>query len=92
MSKGNTNKHLHTKPDNQTRPDNMRLQCKACRLMVEVVLAWAGRGGLHVKASCPACGGFVKFLPQTAAVLAEVGAKPPPGREGPSLFDTQDGG
>ena len=59
--------------------------CKVCWKIVAPALSWAGRDALHVKASCPDCGLFFKFVTQTPDVVAKVG--PPPVRSAtPDLF------
>lgn len=49
------------------------LQCKTCRTTVLPRLAWVGP---HVRASCPGCGAYIRFVTQTAEVLALVGPRP----------------
>lgn len=50
----------------------MNLTCRACARAVTPALTWAPHatgGGRHIRADCPACGRFIKFMSQTVDVV-----------------------
>ncbi len=66
------------------------LMCSACGVDVAPRVSWqqiAG-GRRHIRAECPRCGGYLKFLPQTPENVALADA--PRVSSGPGLFDDEE--
>ena len=63
--------------------------CKTCWKIIVPVLRWKGP---HVEARCPECGGHIRFVPQSPAVLAAVGPRPVKATTGDLFTDEEDHG
>lgn len=66
----------------------MRLHCPTCHHIVNAILTWADHAtGRHIRADCPGCDRWIKFVPQTPESEAEAKDPPPDdgGKQG-SLF------
>lgn len=71
----------------------MTRHCGACGRDAESAVEWQefADGSRHVRASCPACGAFIRYLPHADPAAARAKPRPKKPAAGPGLFDGADG-